>query len=67
MGLMNTHGFPGGNAHVPRGRGAGRPLSLRGQDRGLMIGALFLLIALFFGKVGIALLSCIPNAFLGNC
>ncbi len=68
MGLMNTAtGFLAGMpmCHGAGGLAAHYRFGARTGGSNLMIGALFVLIALVFGKAGIALLSCVPNAFLG--
>ncbi len=56
-GMPMCHGAGGLAAHYRFGARTG--------GSNLMIGAIFVLIALAFGKIGITLLSSIPNAILG--
>ncbi len=56
-GMPVCHGAGGLAAHFRFGARTG--------GSNIMIGLLFVIIALFFGKIGINLLSCIPNAVLG--
>jgi SulP family sulfate permease len=56
-GMPMCHGSGGLAAHFRFGARTG--------GSNIMIGTIFLLIALLFGKIGIALLSSIPNAILG--
>ncbi len=56
-GMPMCHGAGGLAAHYRFGARTG--------GSNVMIGAIFVLIALVFGKIGISLLSSIPNAVLG--
>jgi len=69
MGLMNI--ATGAIAGMPMCHGAGGlaahyRFGARTGGSNLMIGTVFLLIGLAFGKIGISLFSCIPNAILGT-
>lgn len=68
MGLANL--AAGALASMPLCHGAGGlaahyRFGARTGGSNLMIGALFLIIALVFGGVGVVLLSCVPRAVLG--
>lgn len=68
MGMINI--VAGAIAGMPMCHGAGGlaahyRFGARTGGSNLMIGAVFVLIALAFGKIGISLLSSIPNAILG--
>ncbi len=68
MGLTNI--VTGSIAGMPMCHGAGGlaahyRFGARTGGSNVMIGAIFVLIALVFGKIGISLLSSIPNAVLG--
>lgn len=68
MGLINI--VTGAIAGMPMCHGAGGlaahyRFGARTGGSNLMIGVIFVLIALAFGKIGISLLSSIPNAILG--
>ncbi|MBU3916814.1 putative sulfate/molybdate transporter [bacterium] len=68
MGLINVvTGFLGGMpmCHGAGGLAAHHRFGARTGGSNLMIGAVFLVIALAFGSIGMALLSSIPNAVLG--
>lgn len=68
MGLMNTAiGMIGGMpvCHGAGGLAAHYRFGARTGGSNIMIGIVFLIIALGFGKIGISLLSAIPNAVLG--
>jgi SulP family sulfate permease len=56
-GMPVCHGAGGLAAHYRFGARTG--------GSNIMIGAVFLVIAILFGNIGISLLSCIPNAILG--
>jgi len=69
MGFANIFaGILGGMpmCHGAGGLAAHHRFGARTGGSNLMIGVIFLLIALVFGKIGIALLSSIPNAVLGT-
>ncbi len=68
MGLTNI--FTGLIAGMPMCHGAGGlaahyRFGARTGGSNLMIGAIFIFIALVFGKIGISILSSVPNAILG--
>ncbi len=68
MGLMNI--LTGAVAGMPMCHGAGGlaahyRFGARTGGSNIMIGSIFLITALVFGKIGISLLSSIPNAILG--
>jgi len=68
MGLINiTAGLIGGMpvCHGAGGLAAHYRFGARTGGSNIMIGAVFLLIAIVFGNVGVSLLSSIPNAVLG--
>lgn len=68
MGLMNVAtGLVGGMpmCHGAGGLAAHYRFGARTGGSNLMIGALFTLLALAFGRIGIQVLSSIPNAILG--
>lgn len=68
MGLINIMaGFIGGMpvCHGAGGLAAHYRFGARTGGSNIMIGFIFLLIALVFGRIGISLLSSIPNAVLG--
>lgn len=68
MGLINTViGMIGGMpvCHGAGGLAAHYRFGARTGGSNIMIGIVFLIIALGFGKIGISLLSAIPNAVLG--
>lgn len=68
MGLINIMaGFIGGMpvCHGAGGLAAHYRFGARTGGSNIMIGCVFLLIALVFGSIGISLLSSIPNAVLG--
>jgi SulP family sulfate permease len=68
MGIMNLFtGMIGGMpmCHGSGGLAAHYRFGARTGGSNIMIGIVFLIIALVFGKIGISLLSSIPNAILG--
>jgi SulP family sulfate permease len=68
MGIMNLlTGMIGGMpmCHGSGGLAAHYRFGARTGGSNIMIGIVFLIIALVFGKIGISLLSSIPNAILG--
>ena len=69
MGLMNILiGFFGGIplCHGAGGLAAHYRFGARTGGSNIMIGLIFILIALLFGQIAISLLSMIPNAILGT-
>ncbi|MDD2389629.1 MAG: putative sulfate/molybdate transporter [Desulfobacterales bacterium] len=68
MGLMNiVTGLIGAMpmCHGAGGLAAHYRFGARTGGSSILIGAIFLIIALVFGRAGIGILSCIPNAVLG--